>query len=92
MCSVTSPYACAGREGEKRKTPYGGSTRVLGEPAAILYRLGSIINYGNSRNKKSPGHCARERDVSTLLFIASAHLLAINGILHLSFDLRDICS
>ena len=41
------------REGEKRKTPHWGSTRVLGEPAAILYRLGSIINHWNSRNKKS---------------------------------------
>jgi len=26
-----------GREGEKRKTTYGGSTRVLGEPAFILW-------------------------------------------------------
>ena len=46
------------REGEKRKTPYGGSTRVLGEPAAVLYRLGSIINHWNSRNKKSRGFSA----------------------------------
>ena len=41
------------REGEKRKTPYGGSTRVLGEPAAVLYRLGSIINHWNLTKKKS---------------------------------------
>ena len=42
------------RDVEKRKTPYVGSTRVLGEPAAILYRLklGSIINHWDSRNKK----------------------------------------
>ena len=45
------------REGEKRKTPYGGSTRVLGEPAAVLYRLGSIINHWNSSNKKSRDFC-----------------------------------
>ena len=43
------------REGEKRKTPYGGSTRVLGEPAAVLYRLGSIINHWNLTKKKSRG-------------------------------------
>ena len=27
----------------------------MGEPAAVLYRLGSIINHWNSRNKKSRG-------------------------------------
>ena len=42
-----------GREGEKTKNPVGLVTRVLGEPAAVLYRLGSIINHWNSRNKKS---------------------------------------
>ena len=62
------------REGEKRKTPYGGSTRVLGEPAAVLYRLGSIINHWNSRNKKSRGffryhyyHRARCRKEKTIV-------------------------
>ena len=62
------------REGEKRKTPYGGSTRVLGEPAAVLYRLGSIINHWNSRNKKSRGffrchyyHRARCRKEKTVV-------------------------
>ena len=47
-----------GREGEKTKNPVGLVTRVLGEPAAVLYRLGSIINHWNSRNKKSRGFSA----------------------------------
>ena len=42
-----------GREGEKTKNPVGLVTRVLGEPAAVLYRLGSIINHWNSTKKKS---------------------------------------
>ena len=74
MCSVTSPYACAGARERKEKTPYGGSTRVLGEPAAVLYRLGSIINHWNSSNKKSRGffrchyyHRARCRKEKTIV-------------------------
>ena len=46
-----------GREGEKTKNPVGLVTRVLGEPAAVLYRLGSIINHWNLTKKKSRGFC-----------------------------------
>jgi hypothetical protein len=33
-------------------------TRVLGEPAAVLYRLGSIINHWNLTKKKSRKNCS----------------------------------
>jgi hypothetical protein len=74
------------REGEKRKTPYGGSTRVLGEPAAVLYRLGSIINHWNLTKKKSRGffryhyyHRARCRKEKTIVSVKPRKLPSTNS-------------
>ena len=50
-CRHTMPSAfCFCRESPQL---FAWLTRVFGEPAAVLYRLGSIIHHWNSRNKKS---------------------------------------